>query len=57
MIFVMFNTISGKKILMFGYVFKKDMGDICEFLVIDVGYGFIEDGVKFNIYDSKVVAA
>jgi UDPglucose 6-dehydrogenase len=57
MISAMFNTISGKKISMLGYAFKKDTGDTRESPAIDVGHGLIEDGAKLNIYDPKVAAA
>lgn len=56
MISAMFNTISGKKIGMLGFAFKKDTGDTRESPAIDVGHGLIEDGAKLSIYDPKVSA-
>eukprot|EP00227_Mantoniella_beaufortii_P014766 CAMPEP_0197583904 /NCGR_PEP_ID=MMETSP1326-20131121/6670_1 /TAXON_ID=1155430 /ORGANISM="Genus nov. species nov., Strain RCC2288" /LENGTH=449 /DNA_ID=CAMNT_0043148187 /DNA_START=111 /DNA_END=1460 /DNA_ORIENTATION=- len=50
----MFNTISGKKIAMLGFAFKKDTGDTRETPAIDVGRGLIEDGAKLAIFDPKV---
>lgn len=50
----MFNNVSGKKISMLGFAFKKDTGDTRESPAIDVGHGLIEDGAELNIYDPKV---
>lgn len=50
----MFNTISGKKIAIMGFAFKKDTGDTRETPAIDVCRGLIGDGAKICIYDPKV---
>jgi UDP-glucose 6-dehydrogenase len=50
----MFNTISGKKIAVFGFAFKKDTGDTRETPAIDVCKGLVEDNANVYIYDPKV---
>lgn len=50
----MFNTISGKRIAVYGFAFKKDTGDTRETPAIDVCKGLIEDGANVYIYDPKV---
>jgi hypothetical protein len=50
----MFNTISGKKIAILGFAFKKDTGDTRETPAIDVCKGLLNDGAKLTIYDPKV---
>mmetsp|Transcript_24738 Transcript_24738/g.68888 ORF Transcript_24738/g.68888 Transcript_24738/m.68888 type:complete len:312 (+) Transcript_24738:359-1294(+) len=52
----MFNTISGKKISVFGFAFKKDTGDTRETPAIDVCKGLLGDGANVHIYDPKVEA-
>ena len=42
----MFNTVSRKKIAIFGFAFKKDTGDTRETPAIDVCKGLIRDGGK-----------
>ena len=42
----MFNTVSNKKIAIFGFAFKKDTGDTRETPAIDVCKGLIRDGAK-----------
>ncbi|KAK9828476.1 hypothetical protein WJX72_000184 [[Myrmecia] bisecta] len=53
----MFNTISGKKIAVLGFAFKKDTGDTRETPAIDVCKGLMADGAKLCIYDPKVTEA
>ncbi|KAK9841038.1 hypothetical protein WJX81_007189 [Elliptochloris bilobata] len=53
----MFNTISGKKIAVLGFAFKKDTGDTRETPAIDVCKGLTQDGAKLVIYDPKVTEA
>lgn len=54
MIQQMFNTISGKKITMFGFAFKKDTGDTRESASIFVSKYLLEERAKLTIYDPKV---
>lgn len=53
----MFNTISGKRIAILGFAFKKDTGDTRETPAIDVCKGLIGDKAHLNIYDPKVSSA
>ncbi|CAK0780677.1 UDP-glucose 6-dehydrogenase 1 [Coccomyxa viridis] len=57
MIEAMFNTISGKKIAVLGFAFKKDTGDTRETPAIDVCKGLMADNARINIYDPKVTEA
>eukprot|EP00884_Botryococcus_braunii_P011777 jgi/Botrbrau1/205/Bobra.0022s0185.1 len=50
----MFNTISGKKIAILGFAFKKDTGDTRETPAIDVCKGLLADNAHLNIYDPQV---
>jgi UDPglucose 6-dehydrogenase len=50
----MFNTVSGKKIAILGFAFKKDTGDTRETPAIDVCSGLLADGAKLVIYDPQV---
>ena len=50
----MFNTISGKKLCVMGFAFKKDTGDTRETPAIDVCKGLMADGANCHIYDPKV---
>ena len=50
----MFNTISGKKIAILGFAFKKDTGDTRETPALDVCKGLLGDNARLNIYDPKV---
>lgn len=52
----MFNTISGKKIAVLGFAFKKDTGDTRETPAIDVCKGLMRDNAKLCIYDPKVTS-
>jgi UDPglucose 6-dehydrogenase len=56
MISKMFNTISGKKIAMFGFAFKKDTGDTRETPAIGVAEHLLAERAKLTIYDPKVSA-
>ncbi|KVH96190.1 UDP-glucose 6-dehydrogenase 1 [Cynara cardunculus var. scolymus] len=53
----MFNTISGKKIAILGFSFKKDTGDTRETPAIDVCRGLLLDRAQLIIYDPKVPEA
>nr|AFK35914.1 unknown [Lotus japonicus] len=50
----MFNTVSGKKIAILGFAFKKGTGDTRETPAIDVCKGLIGDKAKLSIYDPQV---
>ncbi len=52
----MFNTVSKKKIAIFGFAFKKDTGDTRETPAVDVCKGLIRDNGKCVIYDPEVKA-
>jgi UDPglucose 6-dehydrogenase len=54
MIARMFNTISGKKIALFGFAFKKDTGDTRETAAIGVSQYLLAERAKINIYDPQV---
>ena len=53
----MFNTISGKKIAVLGFAFKKGTGDTRETPAIDVCKGLLQDGAAVIIYDPQVCSA
>ncbi|XP_010551392.1 PREDICTED: UDP-glucose 6-dehydrogenase 1 [Tarenaya hassleriana] len=50
----MFNTVSGKKIAILGFAFKKDTGDTRETPAIDVCNSLVADRAKLSIYDPQV---
>ncbi|XP_043690307.1 UDP-glucose 6-dehydrogenase 4-like [Telopea speciosissima] len=50
----MFNTVSGKKIAVLGFAFKKDTGDTRETPAIDVCHGLLGDKAQLSIYDPQV---
>ena len=52
----MFNTVSGKRIAILGYAFKKDTNDVRESPAIDVCRRLIEEGAHLRIHDPKVPA-
>jgi len=54
MVNAMFNTVSGKKIAILGYAFKKDTGDTRETPAIDVCKFLIDEKAKLAIHDPKV---
>lgn len=47
-------TVSGKKIAILGFAFKKDTGDTRETPAIDVCKALIEEKAKIGIFDPKV---
>lgn len=53
----MFNTVSGKKIAILGFSFKKDTGDTRETPAIDVCKGLLSDRAHLIIYDPQVAEA
>ncbi|KAL1530808.1 hypothetical protein AB1Y20_001704 [Prymnesium parvum] len=54
MVSSMFNTVSGKKIAILGFAFKKDTGDTRETPAIDVCKALIEEKAQIGIFDPKV---
>ena len=50
----LFNTVSSKKITLFGWAFKKDTNDTRESAAIYVADLLIENGAKVYVYDPKV---
>jgi UDPglucose 6-dehydrogenase len=54
MIEKMFNTISGKKIAIFGFAFKKDTGDTRESAAIYISHYLLNERAVLSIYDPKV---
>jgi UDPglucose 6-dehydrogenase len=50
----LFNTISGKKIAILGWAFKKDTNDSRESAAIYVAYELLQDQAELHIYDLKV---
>ncbi|KAJ4711452.1 UDP-glucose 6-dehydrogenase family protein [Melia azedarach] len=50
----MFNTVSGKKIAILGFAFKKDTGDTRETPAIDVCKGLLGDKARLSIFDPQV---
>ena len=54
MIEKMFNTISGKKIAILGFAFKKDTGDTRESASIYISQYLLTERALLSIYDPKV---
>ncbi len=54
MLKAMFNTVTGKKIAVFGFAFKKDTNDTRESAAIYVCRDLIEERANLHIYDPKV---
>ncbi len=50
----LFNTVSGKRIAIFGFAFKKDTNDTRESSAIYVCRDLLEERAKLAIYDPKV---
>jgi UDPglucose 6-dehydrogenase len=50
----LFNTISGKKIAVLGWAFKKDTGDTRETAAVFVAKDLLEERAMLNVYDPKV---
>ena len=50
----LFKTVSGKKITLLGWAFKKNTNDTRESAAIDVADILIENGATISIYDPKV---
>lgn len=50
----LFNTVSDKRISIFGFAFKKNTGDTRETPAISVCKTLLEEGANLDIYDPKV---
>merc|ERR1712087_958551 len=50
----LFNTVTNKKIAVFGFAFKKDTGDVRETPAITVCDMLLNDGARVHVYDPKV---
>jgi UDPglucose 6-dehydrogenase len=50
----MFNTITGKKIAIFGFAFKKDTGDTRETAAVYVMKDLLAESAILSVYDPKV---
>merc|ERR1719181_1485947 len=54
MVSSMFNTVSGKKVAIMGFAFKKDTGDTRETPAIDVCKLLLAEKANLSIFDPKV---
>ncbi|MBT2163191.1 nucleotide sugar dehydrogenase [Zobellia barbeyronii] len=52
----LYNTVSGKKIVFFGWAFKKDTNDTRESAAIDIADALLEEKAEIVVYDPKVSA-
>merc|ERR1712159_411036 len=50
----LFNTVTNKKIAVFGFAFKKDTGDVRETPAVTVCHMLMEDGARVHVYDPQV---
>ena len=50
----LYNTVSGKKILFYGWAFKKDTNDTRESAAINVADALLEENANIVVYDPKV---
>merc|ERR1712107_283008 len=50
----LFNTVTGKKLAIMGFAFKKDTGDVRETPAVTVCHMLQQDGALVHIYDPKV---
>merc|ERR1711878_25407 len=50
----LFNTVTNKKISVFGFAFKKDTGDVRETPAVLVTKMLMDDGAIVHVYDPKV---
>merc|ERR1711966_251824 len=53
-IHTMFNTVTAKKIAIFGFAFKKDTGDVRETPAITICDMLMQDGAILQVYDPQV---
>merc|ERR1712224_211093 len=54
MVAKMFNTVTGKKIAMLGYAFKKDTGDVRETPSMFVLQDLLQESARVHVYDPQV---
>merc|ERR1712232_64770 len=54
MVAKMFNTVTGKKILILGYAFKKDTGDVRETPSMFVVRDLLAEGANIHVFDPEV---
>jgi UDPglucose 6-dehydrogenase len=54
MVSSMFNTVSGKKIVFYGWAFKKDTNDTRESAAIYIADQLIDEQAEIHVYDPKV---
>lgn len=54
MVSKMFNTVTGKKLAIFGFAFKKDTGDVRESPSMFVVRDLMAEGAKIHVYDPQV---
>ncbi len=50
----LYNTVSGKKIVFYGWAFKKDTNDIRESAAIYVADALLDENAQIYVYDPKV---
>ena len=50
----MFNTVTGKKIALFGFAFKKDTGDTRETAAAFVARDLVDEQARVHVYDPQV---
>lgn len=50
----LFNTVTNKKLAIFGFAFKKNTGDTRESAAITLVHNFIQERANVHIYDPKV---
>lgn len=53
----MFDTVTSKRIAVFGFAFKKDTGDTRETSAVPVCNALLEDGAIIHLYDPQVTEA
>ena len=54
MVHSMFNTVTGKRIAIFGFAFKKDTGDTRETAAAYVSKSLLEERARLRVFDPKV---
>ncbi|MDR2512863.1 MAG: nucleotide sugar dehydrogenase [Puniceicoccales bacterium] len=54
---VLYNTVAGKRIALFGFAFKKETNDTRESAAIAVAHYLLEEKANIAVYDPKVSAA
>merc|ERR1712046_571178 len=53
-IHTLFNTVTNKKIAVFGFAFKKDTGDVRETPALCVCHMLMQEGAIVSVHDPKV---